>query len=55
MICNEEGKLLDLPYNCMIAGEYFVGTILIAGEDGDEFDDVPCDPETFEEMVVSRD
>ena len=21
IICNEEGKLLDFPYNCMIAGE----------------------------------
>lgn len=37
IICNEEGKLLGLPYNCTIFGEDFVGTILIAGVDGEDF------------------
>lgn len=44
VICNEEGKILGLPYNCRLAGEHFVGTILlvgIGGEDGDEFADCP--------------
>lgn len=41
IICNEEGRLLGLPYNCTILDEPFVGTILFVGVDGDEFTDVP--------------
>ena len=44
VICNEEGKLLGLPYNCKLAGEHFAGTILlvgVGGEEGDEFADMP--------------
>lgn len=41
VICNEEGKLQHLPYNCTILGEQFVGTILVVGVDGEEFTDVP--------------
>ena len=43
IICNEEGKLKRLPYNCTIFGEDFVGTILIAGVDGEEFVDLTDD------------
>ncbi len=42
IICNEEGRLQGLPKNCRICGADFVGTILIAGRDGDEFADLPC-------------
>lgn len=41
IICNEEGRLLGLPYNCTVCGEAFVGTLIIAGVDGDEFCDIP--------------
>jgi len=41
IICNEEGKLLGLPYNCTLLGETLVGTIVLVGVDGEEFDDVP--------------
>jgi hypothetical protein len=41
IICNEEGKITGLPYNCNICGMNFVGTIIFAGVDGDEFGDVP--------------
>ena len=37
IICNEEGKIRNLPYNCTIFGEDFVGDILIVGTDGEEF------------------
>lgn len=37
IICNEEGKLRGLPYNCTIFGEDFVGDILIVGIDGEDF------------------
>lgn len=42
IICNEEGRLLGLPYNCTICGCDFVGEILMVGRDGDEFSDLPC-------------
>lgn len=37
VICNEEGKLQGLPYNVTIGREDFVGTIVVAGVNGDEF------------------
>lgn len=42
IICNEEGRLLGLPYNCRIRGYDFVGPIIYAGVQGDEFADVPA-------------
>lgn len=50
VICNEEGRLKDLPFNCEICGIGFVGNILIAGVDGDEFADVP---EVAEKLFAS--
>ena len=41
IICNEEGHILGLPYNCHFLGIEFVGTILIVGRSGDAFCDVP--------------
>lgn len=41
IICNEEGRLCGLPYNCRFFGVDFVGTILVIGRDRDEFCDVP--------------
>ena len=41
VICNEEGRLLGLPYNVTLCGTEFVGTILFAGVDGEEFTDAP--------------
>lgn len=41
IICNEEGRLRGLPYNCTILGVDFYGDILIAGVKGDEFADIP--------------
>ena len=41
IVCNEEGHLLDLPFNCEICGAGFVGNIVVAGVSGDEFSDVP--------------
>ena len=41
LICNEEGRLRGLPYNCEVLGMTFVGDILLVGVDGDEFADVP--------------
>lgn len=40
IICNEEGRLLGLPYNCRFLGADFVGPILVVGVAGDEFADL---------------
>lgn len=41
VICNEEGRLKGLAPNCNICGVDFVGTIILAGVNGDEFGDIP--------------
>lgn len=40
IICNEEGRLKGMPFNCKICGKAFVGPVLIVGVDGDEFTDL---------------
>ena len=38
LICNEEGKLMDLPYNFTLGGwDSIVGTVVVCGVRGDEF------------------
>lgn len=37
IICNEEGRLMELPHNVCIDGVNFCGTILAVGTKGDEF------------------
>lgn len=41
IICNEEGRIKGLPYNCRIGGVDFVGDIVALGSDGEDFADVP--------------
>lgn len=41
IICNEEGRLLELQNNIIAFGRTIVGPILIVGVDGDQFCDVP--------------
>lgn len=41
IICNEEGRILNMPYNCTINGIDFCGDIIAVGVDGDEFADLP--------------
>jgi len=43
IICNEEGKILGLPYNFSMMGQTFVGTCIFCGIDGEEFSDVKVD------------
>lgn len=51
VICNEEGKIRDLPYNCYIEGEYFYGTIFICGIAGAEFTDTNIDYELVKKII----
>lgn len=41
VICNDEGRILGMPHNCVYEGVDFVGPILIVGVNGDEFCDCP--------------
>ena len=41
ILCNEEGRINAMPYNCTILGAQFFGPILFVGRDGEELDDVP--------------
>ncbi len=54
IICNEEGRLCGLPYNCEVMGIDFVGTIVAAGVKGEEFADVPCDLKTWKEQFLDK-
>lgn len=45
IICNEEGRLRNLRKNCTLEGPTFVGTIIVAGVDGEEFADFPLTEE----------
>lgn len=50
VICNEEGRLMGLPYNCAICGVSFVGDIILAGVKGEEFADLPVDYKQAKEL-----
>ncbi len=50
IVCNEEGRIRGLPHNCKVCGVDFVGTVVFAGVDGDEFCDVPCTYTDFKRL-----
>ena len=50
IICNEEGVIRGLPYNCTLLGHHFFGKILFVGVDGEEFADVPVPLEDINRM-----
>lgn len=43
IICNEEGRLIGLEPNCTLLGVHFVGSIVVAGVEGEEFTDLSED------------
>ena len=48
---NEEGILLDLPFNCKVAGFNLFGTIIVAGTQGDEFADVGISFDEWKKII----
>lgn len=54
IICNEEGAINGMPFNCMICGTQFFGDILFVGVDGDEFGDIPIPSEDVCRMFFGR-
>lgn len=53
VICNEEGRLLKMPYCCTVMGIDFVGTIMICGVDGENFTDIPITMQEVK-MIMNR-
>lgn len=48
VICNEEGIIQGLPYNCHVAGVRLVGTIVFVGVRGENYTHCPAvDPELW--------
>ncbi|MBQ3329963.1 MAG: DUF3846 domain-containing protein [Ruminococcus sp.] len=47
IICDEEGRLKNKPYNCTICNCSFVGDIIFVGIDGEEFTSVPISFKDF--------
>ena len=52
ILCNEDGRRLGLEKNCRVCGVDFVGTIIVAGTNGDALGDVPISLKTWREMIA---
>lgn len=48
ILCNEEGRLNGMKYNCEVCGINFYGPIVFVCVDGEEFCDVPYDGSVVE-------
>lgn len=48
VVCDEEGLLKNLPFNCIVHGNPFVGPIVFAGIDGEDFADCPLSLDEFD-------
>ena len=53
LICNEEGKLMGLPYNFGTPDDILVGTVIVAGIKESEFADVPIDLSLWKRMLLA--
>lgn len=51
IVCNEEGRLMGLPYNTTVCGIDFVGTIFLVGTTEEEFCDVPLTFKQWKELL----
>lgn len=43
IICNEDGRMLNLPYNTFLFGFDLVGDVILAGVNGEDFADIPIE------------
>lgn len=50
VVCNEDGRLIGLEPNCRFLGIDFVGTIIVAGTDGEEFADTELPLAAFKRL-----
>ena len=55
LICNEEGKIKGLRENFRIWNDIIVGTVVLAGAEGEDFTDVPeASEETFRQILEEQ-
>lgn len=54
IICNEEGRIRELPYNCEVGGNLFFGTIIVVGVKGEEFADCPITFRQWKEILEAQ-
>lgn len=54
ILCNEEGRLRGLPFNCEVCGVRFVGPIVFVGVSGEDFDDFPLSFNEFLRRVICK-
>lgn len=52
ILCDEEGRLKGLPYNCTVLGVSFVGPILAVGVDGCEMCGLSDEAASFLQRVL---
>ncbi|MBQ9387920.1 MAG: DUF3846 domain-containing protein [Lachnospiraceae bacterium] len=55
IICNENGRLLWLPYNCTFGGGDFCGTLIFAGVSGDDFADITISMKEYRALFGFQD
>lgn len=51
MIVNDCGKLRGLPYNFSTGWDTIVGTVIVIGEDGENFADCPISLNTWKTLL----
>ena len=51
VICNEEGRLLGLPYCCTIRGVAFCGSVAVFRPDGEDLADVQYKLKEWRELI----
>lgn len=52
LICNEEGKINNLPFNFKMPLDMIFGDVIICGAEGDSFSDIPIDMATWKRMLL---
>lgn len=50
VLCDEEGRLKDRPWNCEVCGIDFCGPVVFVGVKGEEFADLPMDMDVFRSL-----
>ena len=53
-ICNEDGKNMGLEENFRIPGDVIVGTVIICGQSGEEFSDIPIEMAAWKLWMDAR-
>ena len=53
LIVNEEGIILNMPYNCTYLGTMFFGPMVFVGVKGEDFANVPISLKDFKENNIS--